>query len=117
MTDGLLRYFILTLLEPGHSCSYEDFLDRLYDNYGIAIEGEHLRDGMKWTNLPPNLSTEYDDSSWLREMLRAGGFLTELSDGYSIVTNTFEMAQTRGLLGSEVSGRHDYRLCLESNGR
>ena len=99
MTDGLLRYFILTLLEPGHSCSYEDFLDRLYDNYGIAIEGEHLRDGMKWTNLPPNLSTEYDDSSWLREMLRAGGFLTELSDGYSIVTNTFEMVQTRGSIG------------------
>ena len=90
MTDSLLRYFILTLLEPRNNCSYEDFLDRLYANHGIAVEGDNLRDSIAFSNLPPNLSTEYDDSSWLREMLRAGGFLTELSDGYSIVSNTFE---------------------------
>ena len=48
------------------------------------------------SDLPPNLATEYDDTSWFKEMLRAGGFLTELSDGFSIVTNTFEEVQTRG---------------------
>lgn len=89
MTDGLLRYFILTLLKPGCNCSYEGFLERLYANHGIAVEGEHLDLAMRWSQLPPNLSTEYEDSSWLRDMLRAGGFLTELSDGYPIVTNTF----------------------------
>ncbi|MGI6640452.1 MAG: hypothetical protein ACOX48_02975 [Limnochordia bacterium] len=96
MTDDLLRYFVLTLLEPGESCTYDAFLDRLYANHGIAVEGNNLRNAIDWSNLPPNLSTEYDDSSWLREMLRAGGFLTELSDGYSIVTNTFEKVQMRG---------------------
>lgn len=95
MTDGLLRYFILTLLEPGDSCSYDGFLDRLYANHGVAVEGRHLRDGIEWSQLPPNLSTEHDDSSWFSEMLRAGGFLTELSDGLSIVTNTFQMIQMK----------------------
>lgn len=103
MTDSLLRYFVLTLLEPRESCSYDDFLDRLYRNHGIAVEGENLRDSILWSNLPPNLSTQYEDSSWLREMLRAGGFLTELSDGYSVVTNTFDMVQAKEEVRDEIS--------------
>lgn len=89
MTDNLLRYMVLTLIPPGKSCTYKDFLIRLNNHYGIAIEGEILKDAVKWSGLPPNNSILSSRSDWLTQMLRAGGFLTELSDDISIVHNDF----------------------------
>jgi len=92
MTDSILRYFVITLLQPGENCTYEDFLNRLYRHHGIAVEGHNLVDGVQWSGLPANASAEYSEGSWMSDRLRAGGFLTELSDAYSIVTNTFDKA-------------------------
>lgn len=92
MTDSILRYLVLTLLQPGDSCTYDEFLEKLYFHYGIAVEGKNLMQAVKWSGLPENASVDYNEGSWLTDMLRAGGFLTELSDAYSIITNTFEQA-------------------------
>jgi len=89
MTDALLRYLVLTLIPPGSSCTYEDFLKRLYQHYGIAIEGDALDDAVFWSGLPPNSSINSGRKAWFQEMLRAGGFMTELSDAISIVNNEF----------------------------
>lgn len=89
MTDAVLRYLVLVLLEPGQRCTYNEFLIRLYRHYGIAVEGEALADAISWSGLPANSSTSSTQNSWLGEMLRAGGFLTELSDACSIVRNIF----------------------------
>ena len=43
MTDRLMRYLVAVLL-PGERCTYEEFLHRLYQHYGIAVEGEYLTD-------------------------------------------------------------------------
>ncbi len=89
MTDRLMRYLVAVLLPPGERCTYEDFLHRLYQHYGIAVEGEYLIDAATWTGLPANSSIQPENGSSLKEMLRAGGFLTDLSDAYSIVHNPF----------------------------
>ncbi|WP_066633166.1 hypothetical protein [Desulfolucanica intricata] len=89
MTDTMLRYMVLVLLRPGERCTYDEFLNRLYLHFGIAIEGKELNEAMSWTGLPVNNMVQKSKDSWLVEMLRAGGFLTELSDAYSIVCNTF----------------------------
>lgn len=89
MTDKLLRYLVVVLLQPGERITYQDFLQRMYLHYGIAIEGEQLEDAMVWSDLPANTSLQWAKDSWLANMLRAGGFLTELSDAWSIVDNTF----------------------------
>ncbi|AEG14184.1 hypothetical protein Desku_0568 [Desulfofundulus kuznetsovii DSM 6115] len=89
MTDNILRYMVLVLLKPGERCTYEEFLQRLYRHYGIAIEGEELTEAVIWSGLPANSSIQPLKGSWLARMLRAGGFLTELSDACSIVHNTF----------------------------
>jgi hypothetical protein len=89
MTDRLIRYLILALLPPEESCQYKDFLKRLYRHFGIAIEGEELADAVLWSGLPNNCSLNEDRRNWFTEMLRAGGFLTELSDNCSIVRNPF----------------------------
>ena len=77
MTDSLLRYLVTVLLRPGERCTYDDFLGKLYLHYGIAVEGEALTDSLSWSDLP---AVQLEKDAWLTEMLRAGGFLTELSD-------------------------------------
>lgn len=89
MTDRLLRYLVLVLLKPGEKCTDDVFRQRLYRHYGIAVEGKELTDAVLWAGLPANSSMQPQES-WLTEMLRAGGFLTELSDACSIVKNDYE---------------------------
>ena len=97
MTDEILRYLVLVLLRPGESCEYDLFLQKLYQHYGIAVEGEGLNDAVAWSKMPVNTSIQKENGSWLIDMLRASGFLTELSDGCSIVTNefTYESSESR----------------------
>lgn len=89
MTDRILRYMVLVLLKPGERCTYDEFLRRLYQHYGIAIEGDELTDAVLWSDMPENSSMQPCDGSWFGEMLKASGFLSELSDACSIVNNTF----------------------------
>jgi hypothetical protein len=88
LTDKVVRYLVLTSLPPGGQCTYEDFLKKIYSHFGIAVEGSQLNQATLWTGLPGNNALD-TTSSWLAEMLRAGGFLTELSDACSIVNNPF----------------------------
>lgn len=96
MTDGVLRYLVLALLRPHERCTYEDFLRRLYLHYGIAVEGDALASAAEWSGLPVNSSIQPRGESWLAASLRAGGFLTELSDACSIVRNTYGAAGSQG---------------------
>lgn len=89
MTDNLLRFLVTVILSPGERCTYDEFLQRLYLHYGIAVEGDALTDSLSWSELPANSSVQPVKGSWFAEMLRAGGFLTELSDACAIVGNTF----------------------------
>lgn len=89
MTDKLLRYLVVALIKPGERLTYHDFLQRIYIHYGLAIEGVQLANAIAWSELPPNNALQESKSSWLAEMLSAGGFLTELSDAWSIVRNPF----------------------------
>jgi hypothetical protein len=87
MTDRLLRYLVMVLIPPEGRCTYDDFLQRLYIHFGIAIEREILTDAAVWSGLVANQSIQA--GNWLQEMLGAEGFLEKLSDGYSLVQNPF----------------------------
>lgn len=89
MTETMLRYLVLVLLHPGERCTYDEFLEKLYLHFGIAIEWRQLNEAMHWSGLPVSDTVQSSRNSWFAEMLRAGGFLTELSDACSIVCNTF----------------------------
>jgi hypothetical protein len=97
MTDGLLRYLVLALLRPGERCTYENFLQRLFLHYGIAVQGEALDQAAAWSGVPPNSSLQPADGGWLAGALRAGGFLAELSDGCSIVRNSYRATEPEGM--------------------
>lgn len=96
VTDQLIRYLVLSTIEPGKSCTYEEFKRRIYAHHGIAVEGQELEDAVIWSGLPLNSSVQPVGDSWFAQMLRAGGFLVELSDGCSLVRNPYD----RSLRGS-----------------
>lgn len=89
MTDKLMRYLVIALLRPGERVTYQDFLHRMYLHYGLAVEGVELIQAMCWSELPANNAMQESKGSWFARMLRAGGFLTELSDAWSVVRNPF----------------------------
>ena len=89
LTDKFLRYMVLTVLSPGEQCEYTTFKQLIYRHYGAAFELDELDDALAWSELPINSSIQPKNSSLLSDMLRAGGFLTELSDGCAIVANPF----------------------------
>lgn len=93
MTDKLMRYLVIALLQPGERVTYQDFLHRMYLHYGLAIEGVELANAMRWSELPPNNAMQEIKGSGFTGMLRAGGFLTELSDAWSVVRNPFGDSQ------------------------
>lgn len=97
LTDKFLRYLVLSVLAPGESCEYHEFKHRIYQHFGIAVEGEELLDAVVWSGLPANSSVQPDSGSWLTQMLRAGGFLIELSDGCSIIENPFGPQVQKGV--------------------
>jgi hypothetical protein len=90
MTDEVLRYLVLALLPPGKRCTYDTFLRRLYLHYGMAVEEEALDGAVAWSGLAPNRTVQPGKASWLAAMLRAGGFLTDLSDACAVVRNPYE---------------------------
>ena len=89
MTDSLLRYLVVALLRPGERVTYQTFINRMYLHYGIAVEGEELNDALRWSDMLENHAIQPVKGSWLQSMLRASGFLTDLSDAWSIVKNPF----------------------------
>jgi hypothetical protein len=93
MTDKLLRYLVISLVSPGDRITYQDFLQRMYLHYSIAIEGVQLANAMRWSGLPNNSAMQETKKAWLTDMLSAGGFLTELSDAWSVVKNPFGRSQ------------------------
>ena len=93
MTDKLLRYLVISLVSPGDRITYQDFLQRMYLHYGIAIEGVQLANAMRCSGLPNNSAMQETKKAWLTDMLSAGGFLTELSDAWSVVKNPFGRSQ------------------------
>ncbi len=88
MTDEILRYLVLALLPPGGRCTSESFRKRLYLHYGMVVDGDDLTEAVAWSGLPSSASMRSHDGHWLEASLRAGGFLTQLSDAWSIVHNT-----------------------------
>lgn len=89
MSERILRYLVLTLIEPGEQCTYDEFILRLFCHFGIAVEGQCLSAACAWSGLPSMGGHQHTVDSWFKDMLRSGGFLHEMSDAFAMVRNEF----------------------------
>ena len=89
LTPKLLRFLVVSLIEPGQRIRLTEFYKRVFAHYGIALGELQLATALSLTN-NKNETQQYAisaDTTWVEESLQQGGFLVELSDAVSIVIN------------------------------
>lgn len=89
ITDNIVKFFVLSLVEPEKKVTLDTFLQKLYKNFGIIIGPKEYEEYLKSKG-------DIEDSSYLQYnlddfqlLLRKNGFLKELSDATSIVINPY----------------------------
>lgn len=83
-----LRFLVAALIRPGEYLRLNEFYQRVFAHYGIALGGEPLATALAWSGGGAEKSYGLDVSTaWVEEALQQGGFLIELSDAVSIVHN------------------------------
>ena len=89
LSDNLIKFLVLSLLEPGEKLTYDSFLKLLYEHFGIVIrEDEFLASRKRLVSIDVSyLSYNYLS---FQNILKKNGFLRELSDATSIVINPYE---------------------------
>lgn len=92
LSEPLVRYFVLALVEPGTKMIYDTFLDQLYKHFGIIIAPQTYREALKTGVL--NGSEDMADyfqinAMAFQEFLKQCGFLRDLSDATAIVENPY----------------------------
>ncbi|WP_257279599.1 hypothetical protein [Endozoicomonas sp. ISHI1] len=96
LTPKLLRFLVISLIEPGQRVRLTEFYKRVFAHYGIALGELQLATALSQTS-NQNESQQYAiaaDTTWVEESLQQGGFLVELSDAVSIVVNLVGMEQS-----------------------
>jgi len=93
LSENILKFLVMALIHPGEKVLLSDFMSDLYEHFGIIIGSIELVKYRQTSNLRRHIS---DDISLLREnenafkeMLKACGFLRDLSDATAIVENPF----------------------------
>ena len=95
LTPKLLRFLVISLIEPGQRIRLTEFYNRVFAHYGIALGELQLATALSWSS-KQNESQQYAiaaDTTWVEESLQQGGYLVELSDAVSIVVNPVGMEQ------------------------
>lgn len=91
ISDDIMKYFVLSMIEPGASITLDSFLEKLYRYYGIVIREEeyinHYKVSYEEAVYAPFLSKNLEE---FIIQLRNNGYLKELSDATAIVTNPYD---------------------------
>ena len=91
LSEDVIRFLVLALIVPGEKMTLTMFLEKLYEHYGIVIgPNEYRRSLENNDNLDISLASCFSENEIaFQEFLKETGFLKELSDATSIVTNPY----------------------------
>ena len=91
INDSIIRYFVLSLVEPGTKITLNSFLTKLYNHYGIVIGQNEYTKYVIENNINQEKDTSFLNYNLIefQSLLRKNGFLRELSDATSIVENPY----------------------------
>lgn len=91
MNDSIIRFLVLSLVEPDTKVTLRTFLKKLYRHYGIVIGAEEYNQYVQENNIDNQKDISYLNYNLVefQNLLRKNGFLRELSDATSIVENPY----------------------------
>ncbi|WP_294355790.1 hypothetical protein [uncultured Clostridium sp.] len=89
VTDNIVKFFVLSLIEPEKKVTLDTFLQKLYINFGIIIGPREYEEYLKDKEIVEDYSFLQNNLDDFQVLLRKNGFLKELSDATSIVINPY----------------------------
>ena len=91
LSEDVIRFLVLSLIEPQKKMTLNMFLNKLYSHYRIVIGPEEYRKSIdNGSKLEPALANSFTENlEAFQAFLKATGFLRELSDATSIVVNPY----------------------------
>ena len=91
LSEDIIRFLVLALIAPGEKMTLNMFLEKLYEHYGIVIGPNEYRKSLENDySLDTSLASCFAENEVaFQKFLKETGFLKELSDATSIVTNPY----------------------------
>jgi len=83
-SKNLVKFLVLTFVQPGKSITLDTFFEKIYDSYKIIVREEEY---YKHYGEPANVLNH--NAHEFQLLLKENGFLKELSDAVSIVENPY----------------------------
>lgn len=91
INDSIIRFLVLSLIEPNTKITLNTFLKKLYEHYGIVIGFNEYNRYLKENDIKKQKDVSFLNYNLIefQNLLRKNGFLRELSDATSIVENPY----------------------------
>ena len=86
LSEDLVRYLVLSLIPPTAKMTFDSFLQKLYDHFGMVIGPEQYNSKTAESGMKGYLAENRDQ---FQEFLKSCGLLRDLSDATSIVVNPY----------------------------
>ncbi len=93
LSEPLTRYLVLALVEPGQKVTYDTFLRRLYEHFGMVIGPEQFQDAVSSgrVNLNKSMAGYFkDNAEAFQDFIKQCGLSRDISDATSIVENPYQ---------------------------
>lgn len=91
LSEDIIRFLVLSLIAPEEKMTLNMFLEKLYDHYGMVIGPNEYRKSLEGdAAIDISLASSFaENETAFQNFLKETGFLRELSDATSIVTNPY----------------------------
>lgn len=93
LSEDLVKFLVMALIPPGEKILLTEFLSILYEHFGMIIGPTELESYIKHVNdrsrIIEDATLMRENENAFKELLKACGFLRDLSDATAIVENPF----------------------------
>ena len=92
LSEKIIKFLVLAIIPPKQMITLDEFVDRLYEHFGMVIGPEQYKVEMKKGSVAEVGDFSFMESNMdaFAQKLKDCGFLRDLSDATSIVENPYE---------------------------
>lgn len=92
ISEDVVKFLVLSIIPPKHMITLDEFIDLLYEHYGMVIAPAQYKKEMVAgsLNMVTDLSFMEENKNGFAQKLKECGFLRDLSDATSIVENPYD---------------------------
>lgn len=92
ISEDIVKFLVLSIIPPKHMITLDEFIELLYEHYGMVIAPAQYKKEMNSgsLNMVTDISFMEENKNGFAQKLKECGFLRDLSDATSIVENPYD---------------------------